>query len=279
MTDFRSFRRVRRALAGPLLGLSAIAATAAPASALSIQVTVENLIPTPGIALTPVYFGFHDDGVDLFDAGQPASTALEVLAELGDFGPLRDARLAVQPGSAGGVAGPPPIQPGQSAGFTREIDPATQFRASFFSMIVPTNDTFIAVDLPLELFAGDVFVGADLLIGADGVYDAGTEDNDPTNGPAFVEGVDATLGAVTAGGVVELESDLQGLFDSLEGLVTVVGETVVAPDVSAPGFAIARIRIEAVDVPGAEVPLPAAAPLLLGGLGLIGVMARRRASA
>ncbi|MEM6441249.1 MAG: spondin domain-containing protein [Pseudomonadota bacterium] len=260
---------------------------AAPASALEITVEIENLVDVPGISLTPVYLGFHDGTFDAFDVGAAASPQIETLAELGDFGPLRDLRLMEQPGSVGGVlaspSGPPPIEPGETASVTRTLDPTANRALSFFSMIVPSNDAFVGNDDPLEfvLFdGGGTYTGDfDILVTADFAYDAGTEVNDssPTGGAAFLQGAVGGQGAAEGGVVAPLsELDLQALFDDFEGGTTGPGAVIVAPDVDQ-GFALARISVRA--TPASEVPLPAAAPLLAGALALLGAAKMRRKTA
>ncbi|MGF1578401.1 MAG: spondin domain-containing protein, partial [Gemmataceae bacterium] len=64
-----------------------------------ITVTVTNLAPSDGTLLTPVFLATTDGIYDFFDAGAPASTSLERLAEDGTVGPRIDAALA-----SGGVA-------------------------------------------------------------------------------------------------------------------------------------------------------------------------------
>ena len=63
-------------------------ATVVPLRAESIRITVENLQPADGFFFTPVWFGLHDGGFDLFDVGSAASSALETIAETGDAAPL-----------------------------------------------------------------------------------------------------------------------------------------------------------------------------------------------
>lgn len=64
------------------------------AAAVQVRVTVENLSPTGGTLLTPVWVGFHDGTFDLYDRGGVASPALERLAEDGNTAPLSAAFAA-----------------------------------------------------------------------------------------------------------------------------------------------------------------------------------------
>jgi hypothetical protein len=75
-----------RHLAVLLLGMLAILAvsfTYASAFAVTVEVSIENLSPEHGQGIAPVSFAFHDGSFDLFDEGQPASIAVELMAEDG----------------------------------------------------------------------------------------------------------------------------------------------------------------------------------------------------
>lgn len=50
---------------------------------LQLQITVENLAPSQGIDLAPVWFGFHDGSFDFFNVGEASSEAFEFLIEDG----------------------------------------------------------------------------------------------------------------------------------------------------------------------------------------------------
>ena len=53
---------------------------------IEVTVTVENLAPKKGQTIPPFWFAFHDGSFDYFDAGSPASTAVEINAEDGFTG-------------------------------------------------------------------------------------------------------------------------------------------------------------------------------------------------
>jgi len=229
--------------------------------------------------LTPVWFGFHEGSFDLFNVDEAASSALEIIAELGNTTPLADAFTAAPgiPGDLQGVVvgtdvGPPPIDPGETGvGYVTPINPSSYQYFSFASMVIPTNDTFIGNGDPL---AYRVFDDDDNLIGGtftiqilgNQIYDAGTEVNDaaPSGGPAFVDGVDATLGA-DENGVVTLVND----FSVFAGLMTPTGATISDVTIGA-GELLATITISI-------VPEPTSVALAgLGVVGLCGMMRRRR---
>lgn len=262
------------------------ALAAGPASALDIKIEVTNLLTVPGFALTPVYFGLHDGSFDPFDVNSAASAEL---AELGDFSGIQGQRVAGQPTSRGAVvaspSGPPPLEPGESASATQTVDPFENRALSFFSMVVPSNDTFIGNDNPLEFLlfdgAGNYNGDFDIIITTDYIYDAGSEVNDPATGlpgmnggAAFLQDAVGTEGADEGGDVTQLtEVTLQALFDDFVGLTTAPGTVVQAPTVTT-GFELARISVRA--VPESVVPVPAAAPLLAGAIAVFGIVRTRR---
>lgn len=184
------------------LPLAASLASTALAQTYRVNVVLENLAPTNGTFLTPVWVGFHNGTFDTYDGGTLASTlptpgsdALERLAEDGstaqlmrDFARLaRGRRDATLPGPNG------PIAPGQGSAMTFLLN-ANDVRDRYFSyasMVIPSNDAFIANGNPKahpifdsngKVVASDFFVA-----GPNAVNDAGTEVNDevPANTAFF----------------------------------------------------------------------------------------------
>lgn len=195
-----------------------------PLAGTRVRVTVTNRGPELGTFQSPLWFGFHDGTFDLFDAGAPASVALERLAEDGDADPLSAdfttaAAGAVQ-GTLEGELGPDPgpLAPGETVTRVFELDPsATENRFfSYASAILPSNDAFVANADPLAHPIFDVggnFVAVDFEVLGTAALDAGTEVNDelPANTNFFgqttpdtgtVEGVNigAHAGYQAAGG-------------------------------------------------------------------------------
>jgi hypothetical protein len=160
----------------------------APAAAapVSVRVTVRNLAPANGLYLTPVWVGFHNGSFDVYDAGSPASMALERLAEDGDTMPLSMDFTASGAGmTQATLLGPtiPPIAPGEWTSMVFVLDSASAMNRylSFASMIIPSNDGFIGNDNPMGLEVFDAmggFVGGSYLVTGNMVMDAGTEVND-----------------------------------------------------------------------------------------------------
>lgn len=266
----------------PLLKLTTAAIlvlAGSSAHAATLKITVTNTTPNGGFAITPLWAAFHNGSFDAFDPGATASAGVELIAELGDASGLAPELLAADPGAtatviAAGANGIPPIEPGETGSVTITVDPTSQRFFSFLTMLVPSNDTFLGNDDPMATMLFDmagIFLGPQTLYltGLD-IFDAGTEANDPTNGPAFVVGQDALLGGPGEGSIQ------QGL-----SLADFAGVT-VPPGTQLDGalidfttdprsFSIAKIEITAV-----PIPLPASAPLLLLGLAGFGLLRRRR---
>lgn len=132
---------------------------------VTLEFTVTNVMR--GAVLTPPILANTLSPVSIFDLGQPASSALEQLAEGGDTGPLAEA--------FGGITGAQihqhdaPITPLGSISFQMTV-PARSY-VTFGSMLLPTNDAFAGRNsIPVyQLIRSSVPVFA---------YDAGTEIND-----------------------------------------------------------------------------------------------------
>jgi hypothetical protein len=260
----------------PFLPFLVLGAAALPVAAVDVRVTIENLAPANGTFLTPVWVGFHDGGFDLYDRGAPASPALERLAEDGTIAPLSAAFLASGAGVVdGAVFGPtiPPIAPGEtaSADFSLDALAATSRWFSYASMIIPSNDAFIANGNPtaFRIFADDgTFLGAEFTVLGTMVLDAGTEVNDelPASTAFFGQAVPDT--GTVEGGVVELHPGFNppgsgGILDD---------PRFSAADFLAPGYQVARIRVQPVPEPGTV-----AGGAVLAGLAAWAGWRRRRA--
>lgn len=145
------------------------------------EVTITNL--TRGQTFTPLIAATHRRATKLFEPGQPADRALEELAEGGDSSALQK-RLKTEGAldiatTAGG------LPPGQSVTLTLKTNRHYRY-VSVASMLIPTNDSFVAVNgVRGRLHSGSVTVYPP-------AYDAGTENNDELcdsiPGPASVCG-------------------------------------------------------------------------------------------
>ena len=136
------------------------------------DVTIENLTSTQ--PLTPAVVATHRSPVRLFAVGDPASPAIQNLAENGDVPgfvqSLHDnpdvAHVAVAAG-----AGPPPIMPGEVSTITIVADRGAD-HLSVASMLICTNDGFTGVaGLALPAAIGETATHVAR------AYDAGTEMN------------------------------------------------------------------------------------------------------
>ncbi|NOQ14595.1 MAG: hypothetical protein GQ583_08995 [Methyloprofundus sp.] len=132
------------------------------------EVSITNI--TLGQTFTPRLVATHDASVSLFSFGSPAGAPLELLAEAGDTGPLTDIILTI-PNQVGHVMTVPGLlEPGKTSSF--EINALPEHRQlTFAAMLLPTNDTFVALlgmKLPEEGSVSYLALA----------YDAGTEAND-----------------------------------------------------------------------------------------------------
>lgn len=183
-----------------------LSAMSAPAHAVQqVKVEITSNAPDGGVALTPVWVGFHDGSFDSYNGGLSSQEGLERLAEDGNTSVISDdflggytyidsssgtpvsARiLSTQTGSErvdgtiGSPDGPPPIQPGETVSQLFDIDTSGINRYfSYASMVLPSNDFYVANgnafahDLS-SLYDGEGSVSFN--IGLPGlVNDAGTE--------------------------------------------------------------------------------------------------------
>ncbi len=189
-------------------------ADAAAARLFEVTVTVENLAPNNGNLLTPAWVGLHDGSFDVYDRGATASAALERIAEDGNFDPLVDAFGDSGAGQDGVVFGPGgPIFPSESGSATFMVlaQPGQSTYLSYTSMVIPSNDAFIANGNPTahRVFnRGGQFVGRDFIVYGRDVLDAGTEVNDELfETTAALGQMDADTGT-PEGGTVQLHPGL-----------------------------------------------------------------------
>ncbi len=194
-----------------------------------IVVTVENRSPSEGTFQTPIWVGFHDGSFDIYDRDQPAdllpipgSVALERLAEDGNTEPITDDFSILMPEGVqstviSNTAGRPPLGPGESSSRLFRLDPSAHRFFSYASMVIPSNDAFIANGNPQahELFnsRGRQVLRRFSVAGSE-VLDAGVEINDeiPANTAFFGQATPDT--GVDEDGVID---DHPGLLPASEG--------------------------------------------------------------
>ncbi|MGE3310804.1 MAG: spondin domain-containing protein [Limisphaerales bacterium] len=252
-----------------------------PVQAADIRVTIQNLSPADGTLLTPVWVGFHDGAFDLYDRGAAASPSLERLAEDGATGFVSADFAAHGGGGVDGTiaAGPfPPFAPGAAASMDFSLDPLAPGNRyfSYASMVIPSNDAFIANGNPLafQIFGpGGEFLGADFIVSGAMVLDAGTEVNDelPANTAFFGQAAPNT--GDSQGGVVDLHGGFlpAGSGGILDG--GFAGFSFAQADFLAPNYALARITVSVV---------PEGSTWMMAGTlgaGIVFVGLRRRRSA
>ncbi|MBE0377625.1 spondin domain-containing protein [Pseudoalteromonas prydzensis] len=136
-----------------------------PPAMVSYDVTVVNL--TEGQLLSPIAAVLHTTG-ELWELGQPASVALEKLAESGDSQDLVAQDFVMSSASADD-----PTMPGENEMLTLSIEEQANIKLSVASMLVNTNDAFIGLN-SIEL--SNLAIGESLTF-TTFAYDAGTEAN------------------------------------------------------------------------------------------------------
>ncbi len=189
-----------------------------------LNVTFEALTPDGGLSQTPVFVSAHDGNFEIARAGSTASNfgGLELIAEEGDPSELVARFEATSSGNAAvilapdGFAGAPIFEPGETVTQTLEVsDPLQNRFFSYASMVIPSNDAFIANLDPraYTLFDADgEFTGARsfTIYGRD-IWDAGTEVNAVDGEAAF-----STQGGtpVDENGVIRRHSGLNDFIGS-----------------------------------------------------------------
>jgi len=137
-------------------------------SQFEYEVTITNI--TRGQTFTPQMVVTHNPDVQLFELGSPASSELEVLVEAGDTGPATEL-LSNLPEVSEVKTIPGLLGPGESISTTITTNIFRHPVISMAAMLIPTNDTFVALNsVPLPRRGT---ISRHLK-----AYDAGTELND-----------------------------------------------------------------------------------------------------
>lgn len=136
----------------------------------SYEVMVTNL--TYAQPMSPVAGGLHADG-KLWQIGEAASNALEVLAEGGDNADFIAQEQIIASGSSEGI-----LMPGTSTSFTLTTTEMSASYLSIATMLVNTNDAFSGLT-GMDLSSMEVDQSHSWTLG---VYDAGTEMNSEAAG-------------------------------------------------------------------------------------------------
>lgn len=238
------------------------------AQALDVIVRIENLAPESGTFLTPMWFGFHDGGFDMFDVGASATAGIERIAEDGDASGLGMEFLSSGRGVVSGVLnGIGPIGPGQSTQRVVTIDEsaASSLYFSWASMVIPSNDAFVGNDNARQhrLFSSaGAFVGMDFIVLGSQVWDAGTEVNDEVAENTAFFGQMAPNTGTPENGLVGFHPGF------IVGGPILSSSQFSAADFRQAGYQVARISVEA-------VPEPATMSVLALAAGLAALRRRR----
>jgi len=220
---------------------------------VEVTVTVENLAPENGTPLTPLWAGFHDGNFDTYNSGEAVTPGLESLAEDGSTELISEEFLSSGAGVVDGTitgdegATPGIIDVGETTSFTFTVDRslASSRYFNYASMILPSNDAFIANGDPLahEIFdAEGNFLGADFFVTGDEALDAGTEVNDEAEESTAFLGQAAPNTGETENGVVQSHPG----FESGGRILST--PDFAGADFSADGYQFARITITADDL-------------------------------
>jgi hypothetical protein len=246
---------------------------------ISAKITIINLGPKFGCAITPLWFAFHDGSFKPFTSGCPASTGIEQIAEDGFTGidlliddifnnqvvkglPIQNLPpysktmggifAASSAGIKGGIQGvlyPDPISPNGIAFFPGDSNTTVRNLNgnfllhryfSFAAMVFPSNDAFMSAEDLIDLFDDTgKFVGADFIFYGNQVWDAGTEVNDESS-----TNVPFSLASFGKGkpenGVVKIHP---GLKPRGSGGVLDVTPLLANADFKRPNYQVARIII------------------------------------
>ncbi|MEM1230825.1 MAG: spondin domain-containing protein [Pseudomonadota bacterium] len=245
------------------VAMTALATVAAPTfaesrSIPSVVVIAENGAPARGALQTPIWVGIHDGSFDIYDRGVPLGAgslvdaeAVERLAEDGTTGPISAEFANALPGAPQAtLVGPTgPLVSGGFSARTFNVNPETDQYFSYASMVIPSNDAFIANGNPVahRLFNDSGrFVGANFAVPGTAVLDAGTEVNDEiAANTAFLNQAGPNIG-VPESNPVELHEGFRTDGTFPDGVLThpVFG----AADFLAPNYRAAEFRFRYVDL-------------------------------
>lgn len=201
---------ITTALALMMLVVSSVGAHADGRRAPVYEVTITNL--TKASQFTPILAATHNNSIAYFELGEPASEGLALMAEDGNVGVLAAELTAtggvIDAANSADVLGSPPLL---FAGDSVTLELTGSRRSTVFSlaaMILPTNDSFVALDsVRLPWWGSRTYYALG--------YDAGSEPNDEWC--ANIPG--PTCGGVGASpdeggeGFVHVANGIQGIAD------------------------------------------------------------------
>ncbi|MEM1080582.1 MAG: spondin domain-containing protein, partial [Pseudomonadota bacterium] len=214
-----------------------------------------------GTFLTPTWVGFHNGEFDLYDRGAPVGPGVESLAEDGAVDTLNaEFDSAVFGGVQSVAIDPAGFEPApviDAGGFIGQtvvrLNPDDHRYLSYASMVIPSNDAFIANGSPFahEVFDADGnFVAPRFIVSNEEVLDAGTEINTEEDA-AFLNQTAPNTG-VDENGVVALHPGFNGSLANPDATpVNILGGTngaglnfdAVAADFTRPSQQMAQISV------------------------------------
>lgn len=223
----------------------------------NITVKIENLAPEKGTFLSPTWVGFHNGEFDTYELGSSVSPELESLVEDGVTDKVSAKFISSDKGTVDGTligvdgVASSLIDPGESVSqtFTLDSDDPNSRFFNYASMILPSNDAFIANDdsKAHEIFdAEGNFIGADFVISGDEVLDAGAEVNDEAESNTALLGQREPNTGTTAAGVVRTHSG----FKSEGGILS--SSDFTNADFTANNYNVARITVTAEKIPSVD---------------------------
>lgn len=231
------------------LGCLLVCCSGSFVSAQSYIVQVTN-VGNSDFSLTPMWFGFHSGGFDVFNPGSMASPGLELVAEEGDVSGLQANFSAMAPtgfqgvlANAAGFPGAPVIEPNETASGVFNFNGIANPFFNYASMVIPSNDAFIGNPNATQVLNPDgTVIGGTFTINIFGnqIWDGGTEVNNGMGAAFSLIGGTGT----TENGVVALLP--AGGLDNFIGTATPAGTINVGIN---PGLLFARIEITAVPEP------------------------------
>jgi len=231
-----------------------------PLQAAEVSVEVENLAPTGGVFLSPMWVGF-DDGQFKLSTGT-GGVGLDLLAQNGDTTVLqKEFRTAATKGVDGVIdaskvwSSSPFFGPGTSGTQTFALDPTTDRFMNFASKVYPFTAAFIASQSPIEIFdAQGKFMGKQIIT----VLGSEVQEVAPLTSGTTATSNKSQSTSTTRPSLADRLASLTGngvTLTSKDGS-TVAHFDAVASNLELPNTAVARITI---------VPEPATVILLAGG--------------
>ena len=199
-----NYRQALRSILAPAFLLASSAAMAGGSYNSHYEVTITNL--TKAQSFTPILVASHGRGVSIMELGAPASEQLAALAEGGDIVPLSGVLQAsdrlVDINNSEGL-----LNPGQSISVSVAA-PWAATHISLASMMIPTNDSFIALNSVKAPWFGSFSYYSP-------GYDAGSEPNDElcVNIPGPVCGGAGGSPGAGGEGFVHVNNGIRGVGD------------------------------------------------------------------